>query len=212
MAKMALNLKFTVILLGLFAGHAASAETPLKTGSEVIRFEGKTRSSTVVSALAFYTPLYNFDRKLSKKDCEFTEDRWLPNGDNKNLTVKNVRQADGSYSLQIPTTAQRGNCPYVLESTYLNVADGTKIGESINLLTERALKQKKEQDGDDGDLLPVYDFHLLTAIYCEYESEFEYGSCAAAQGSIELTYFISDKGTSYHLDVFDDKDKPERQY
>jgi hypothetical protein len=212
MAQITQNLKFTAIFLSLMVGHFASADTPLKLSTDVIRIEGQARSSTEVSVMAYYIPLYNFDKTLSKKDCEFTEDRWLPNGDNKNVNLKNVRQADGSYYLEIPTTAQRDNCPYVLESTYLNVEDGKKITESINLFTERTLKQRKEQNGDDGGLIPVYDFNLLTAIYCEYETEFDYGYCSAAQGSIELSYSITDQGTIYHLDVFDVKDKPERQY
>lgn len=163
----------------------------------------------------FYIPLFNFDKKLSEKDCEFTEDRWKPNGPDRNVTIKSERQADGSYSLKIPVEAQRGKCPYVIDSMYLNFEnknDTTQVSQALNLVTARNLKKQREIMSDIGEPMPVTDLSELKAIYCEFVSDFEIGLCDAEDGFIATSYGIANKGVNYHVDIKDLRDKPERQY
>jgi len=208
-------LHLPTILIALSVGPIALAETAFVSSSEQFRIEGSAPTTTEISALVFYIPLFNFDKKLSEKDCEFTEDRWKPNGPDRNVTIRSERQADGSYTLKIPAEAQRGKCPYVIDSMYLNFEnknDTTQVSQALNLVTARNLKKQREIMSDIGEPMPVADLSELKAVYCEFVSDFEIGLCDAADGSIAISYGIANKGVNYRVDIKDSRDKPDRQY
>lgn len=205
------TMKIVTALAALILSGTASAQTPLKLNTQTIGISGKARASGDISALAFYTPLATFDKKLSIAACEFKEDRSSPNLYDKNLNVKSVRQADGSYSLQIPTAGQRGECPYVLESLYFYVEDGD-TSMTLNMKTERTIQREKELLEEVGGMEPVKSLSELPAIYCEFEDEYDVGSCSSVKGNIELTYQVSNTPKNYILNIQDLKEMPEREY
>jgi hypothetical protein len=211
-----LAFKVMVLVTGVAtASFALAAETPLKLGSELIRIEGASRASTTVSALVYYTPLYKFDMSVSSAGCTFPEDHWKPNENDMSVTIKAQSLSAKGYSLQIPTQGLRGTCAYVLESLYFYIEDKAghaKVSETINILSERQVARMNEDMTGVGGMDPVKSLTELSGLYCEYQSEFEYGFCSPAQDTIASFYGVSNSAATYTLDVKDISERPERQY
>lgn len=205
-----MTFKVIVLALGLVGAGSALADTPLKLGSELIRIEGVSRPSTLVSAIVFYTPLYKFDKKVSSQGCQFKEDHWKPNENDMSVTVK-AQRTSGGYSLPIPTQATRGTCAYVLESLSLSVED-KPTGENLTILTERQIKRMDAELSEVGGIEPVKSLNELNGLYCEFHTEYETGFCYPAQDTIATFYGISNSAAIYTLDIKDVSERPERQY
>lgn len=197
---------FSVCFVG-----SAFADTPLKLGAEFSRIEGVARSSTSVSAIVFYSPAYKFDKSLSSRGCEFVEDRWKPNDNDMSVTLKASPVVDGKYSLSIPTAGQRGECAYVLESVSLFIED-QPASQNLTLLTQRQIERMNSELSEVVGIESVQEFSALTALYCEFKTEFETGFCYPAQDSLAFYYGISNSPTDYTLDLKDISEKPARQY
>jgi|GEM_PF-1891015 hypothetical protein len=204
---------FLLILLALAISNLAQAETktPVTYSTDKMKISGTARQSTAVSAIVFYTPLFNFDKKLSAKDCEFQEDHWSPNGPDRNVVIKTTVQNNGQYVLEIPAEGQRAKCPYVLDSIYLNYEDGD-VTQTLSLLSERNISKQNESLSDIGETFEVKDFSSLKELFCEFKSEFSTGFCYSIDDSIDLQYGIANKGVNYTLDIKDISLKPPRQY
>lgn len=203
--------KILVLILSAIGTSSALAETPLKLGSEVVRIQGASRSSAAISAIVFYAPLYKFDKTVSPEACTFTEDRWKPNQNDVNVTLKAQRQEKGGYALHVPTQGVRGTCVYVLESFYLSIED-KPVSETLNILSARQIQRLNKDLADVGGLEPVKDLSELKGLYCEFQTDFENGFCYPAQDTLASYYGVSSSAATYVLDIKDISERPEREY
>jgi hypothetical protein len=206
----AMTLKKIVLVLGLLSAATAHAETPLKLGSEVIRIQGASRASAAISAIVFYKPLYKYDKNVSTKGCEFPEDSWKPNENDVSTTIKAQLSKGGGYSLAVPTQGIRGTCPYVLESLTFYMED-KPVSQSLTILSERQVQKLAESLSDIGGL-ETFPLSNLKGLYCEFETDFEYGFCYPAQDTFASFYKVADGPAIYTLDIKDISERPERQY
>ncbi|MFV8258633.1 hypothetical protein ACNQKP_12545 [Bdellovibrio bacteriovorus] len=208
-------MKLPVVLPALFTllltTTALAAETRLQPSSEGHLIQGQAPVSTQISAMAFYSPAFTFNKKLDASVCKFAEDRMSPAGHDRTLVIKAQRQEDGRYAVKVPTAGLRGACPYVLTSVYLDLNDA-KVSQNLSLSTEKEIQQTRDALSDITELDPVTPFDQVEAIYCEFESEFEIGLCHVADGLPEMSYKISDTATSYTLDVKDESQRPSREF
>lgn len=206
-----MTFKILVLILSVVGAGAAVAETPLKLGSDVVRIQGASRSSATISAIVFYAPLYKFDKSVSSEGCTFTEDRWKPNQNDVNVTLKAQRSQEGGYALQVPTQGVRGTCVYVLESFYLSIED-KPASETLNILSERQIQRLNTELADVGGLEPVKSLSEVKGLYCEFQTDFENGFCYPAQDTLASYYGVSSSAAVYILDIKDISERPERQY
>ncbi|AFY01065.1 hypothetical protein Bdt_1367 [Bdellovibrio bacteriovorus str. Tiberius] len=190
---------------------AMAAETRLQPSAERHLIQGQAPVSTEISAMAFYSPAFTFNKKMDASVCKFAEDRMSPAGHDRTLVIKAQRQEDGRYTVKVPTKGQRGACPYVLTSVYLDLNDA-KVSQNLSLSTEKEIQQTRDALSDVTELDPVTPFEKIGTIYCEFESEFEIGLCHVADGLPEMSYQISDTATSYALDVKDESQRPPREF
>lgn len=198
-------------LITLLLASTSFAETRLQPSAEGHLIQGKAPVSTQISAMAFYSPAFTFNKKLDASVCKFAEDRMSPAGHDRTLVIKAQRQEDGSYAVKVPTAGQRGACPYVLTSVYLDLNDA-KVSQNLSLSTEKEIQQTRDALSDVTELDPVTPFEQVKTIYCEFESEFEIGLCHVDDGLPEMSYQISDTATSYILDVKDASQRPPREF
>lgn len=207
-------MKLPVVLPALFTlimTSTALAETRLQPSAEGHLIQGTAPITTEISAMAFYSPAFTFNKKLDASVCKFAEDRMSPAGHDRTLVMKAQRQADGSYAVKVPTAGQRGACPYVLTSVYLDLNDA-KVSQNLSLSTEKEIQQTRDALSDVTELDPVTPFEDIGTIYCEFESEFEIGLCQVKDGLPEMSYKISDTATSYKMDVKDASERPPREF
>lgn len=207
-------MKLPVVLPALFTLLLTStvlAETRLQPSTEGHLIQGQAPVSTQISAMAFYSPAFTFNKKLDASVCKFAEDRMSPAGHDRTLVIKALRQQDGRYAVNVPTAGQRGACPYVLTSVYLDLND-SKVSQNLSLSTVKEIQQTRDALSDVAELDPVTPFEKIGTIYCEFESEFEIGLCQVAEGLPEMSYKISDTATSYTLDVKDESQRPPREF
>ncbi|WP_374032511.1 hypothetical protein [Bdellovibrio bacteriovorus] len=198
-------------LITLLLASTSFAETRMQPSAEGHLIRGKAPVSTQISAMAFYSPAFTFNKKLDASVCKFAEDRMSPAGHDRTLVIKAQRQEDGSYAVKVPTAGQRGACPYVLTSVYLDLNDA-KVSQNLSLSTEKEIQQTRDALSDVTELDPVTPFEQVKTIYCEFESEFEIGLCHVGDGLPEMSYQISDTATSYILDVKDASQRPPREF
>lgn len=187
--------------------HSANADTALKLGAEAVTVQGQTQANTTVKALAYYVPAYKLDKTQSKVGCTFAEDKYSPNDGDKAVALKSTLNADGTYSLAIPTSGIRGKCAYTLDSVYMDV-EAPKVFESIKLQSAKSIAQMDEVLKDVGGIGEYQDFSALNDMYCDLNPEYDMGLCESKDGLLSNFYGISSTAATYTLNIKGIAEKP----
>lgn len=203
---------FTVLSMTTAAHGAQQQTTPLKLSNQLISVSGQARASVKFDVLAYYVPTSKYDNSQPASVCTFNEDAWSMGGNEKSVKIQVTVNADGKYSMQVPTTGVRGNCNYSLDSVYASLEDGD-VYEALKFQSSASVKKLNDDLADVGGAGQVAALETLGSLYCQFASEYNTGLCYTKEGTLpELAYEISSSPASYTLDVKDASEMPEPKY
>jgi len=209
-------MKLLIPLLALAATLSltsmASANTALVLGSGKVTIAGSARSTSKVTAMAYYTPTSELASGKLPAACVFSEDEYSSNGEGKvvNLTATQSIGSDkvpSGYSINIATAGLRGKCPYMLSSFYLYVDDGKQIHQTFNLQTSAIVASQDKSLGSDTSQDPA-SLSTLGTLYCDYESKDSDVQCDGKDGILSGQFQVSSSPGVYELNIEDSSLKP----
>lgn len=175
----------------------------------IMSLSGHARAAGYLDALVFYRPSYVYadisqeQKNELGKACQFEEDIFTANGSMKIVKVLAKREGD-QYSMQIPTSGQRANCPYLIDSIKLMYKDGTAQAH-ITLVTDleaarfnRVLTAPSTLGFGTFSPREFYQLEVKKNIECELDQDI-IGLCRLQNTSLSHDLIFSHQPTNYVL-------------
>jgi hypothetical protein len=147
---------------------------------------GQAPAGSKLDALIFYVPDARANSANSPQ-CQFEEDLYSVNGNNKFAQVKTVADASGNYSITLSENGKRKNCVYTPDKIMLTIEKG-QVYEPIDIIS--AAEAKSLSDGTEGTVITP-ELKSEQSIACDFSAD-SVGTCSGTALGF-ATHFVDQK-------------------